>query len=426
MKKWIIIAILVIAVAWLLAERFGGGDDETATGTLTVAPAPRTLDAADVIEYSEMSAMTYRVRTTRDVLPGGLSAAMVPALVVWDLSDFSPGGAITIRNVNHGGNPVSGVTVLRTALIRPEKVVSAEFIMVPLGGPEAISHGQLRFVFEEGGAEFFGGDEATVGEGDPLTDLILSWEAWRPPGVDYSVLKGMDHSVYQLTMRAYTGSQRFLEDALQGRDWNVYTLQLPGDRAGLTELLKVALAMGDGAARYVLTQYLERAESEWAAEGPGSEQQGGDALALWREIGDRIGSGRTGGDARVDMSGRTGYQSMLRSCATMALYAVDVTTARLIEQGYPHGSMRPTQKPEIEDEPEWMAELARTNIAGVFLRGPKTLSFVREHPAAIPGKIPGELDAAGLVIRKDGKPWKQHFEISGNTPWGPADQLLIR
>jgi hypothetical protein len=424
MKKWIIVAVLVIAVAWLLAERFGG--DESSTDTLTVAPVPRTLDVADVIEYSEMSAMTYRVRTTRDVLPGGLSAAMAPALVVWDLSDFSPGGAITIRNVNHGGNPVSGVTVLRTAVIRPGRIVGAEFIMVPLGGPDAISHGQLRFIFEDGGADLFGGDPATVGEPDPLTDLVLSWEAWRPPGVDYSVLKGMDHSVYQLTMRAYSGSQRFLEDALQERDWNTYTLQLPGDRAGLTELLKVSLAMGDGAARYVLTQFLERAESEWAAEGPGSDQQGGDAMALWSALGEGWGGAHTGGDARVDMTGRTGYQSMLRSCATMALYMVDVTTARLIEQGYPHGGMRPTQKPEIVDEPEWMTELAEVNIAGVFLRGPKTLSFVRKNPTSIPGKIPGALDAAGLLVRKDGKALKQHFEIGGNTPWGPADQLLIR
>ena len=66
MKKWIIIAILVIAVAWLLADRFGG--DETSTDTLTVAPVLRTLDVNDVIENSEMSAMTYSIRTTRDVI----------------------------------------------------------------------------------------------------------------------------------------------------------------------------------------------------------------------------------------------------------------------------------------------------------------------------------------------------------------------
>ena len=425
MKRWIVIALLVIGAAWLLADKFGGGGDSN-TQEPAASPEPQILDANEVVEYSGMSALTYRVRTTRDVLPGGLSAAMTPATVVWDQSDFSPGGTITVRNINHGGNPVSGVTVLRTGIIRPESVSRVEFVMVPLGGPKAISHGQLRFVFEDGGAEFLGGDDSVTGEPDPLTDLVLSWEAWRAPGVDFSALKGMDHETYQLTMRAYSGVQRFLEDALMGREWNVYTLQLPGGREGLAELLKVSLAMGDGAARYVISSRLEKAEEEWAKEGPDDDREGGDAHALWRKLGAGVGEGRTGGDDRIDMAGRTGYQSALRSCATMALYEVDVTTARLIEKGYPADGKRPTQNPEIKDEPEWMADMASANIAGIFLRGPKVISFAIDNPTAIPGKIPGALDKAGLLLREDGEVLKNHFTIGGDTPWGPADQLLIR
>lgn len=425
MKRWILIALLVLGVAWLFIERLGGDDENPSMATFPT-PAPRILDPTDVIEYSKLSAYTYRVRTTRDVLPGSLSAAMAPALVVWDESNFSPGGSIMIHNINHGGNPVSGVTTLRTAVIHPDKVSKVELVMVPLGGPKAISHGQLRFVFDEGGANFLGGDPSTVGEPDELTDLILSWEAWREPGVDYSALKGMDHEVYQLTMRAYSGVQRFLEDALQRREWNVYTLQLPGGREGLTELLKVSLAMGDGAARYVLTQLFEKAEEEWASAGPDADPEGGDALALWRELGSKIGKAHTGGDSRIDMSGRTGYQSLLRSCATMALYEINVTTARLIEQGQPHVGMRPTQNPEIDDEPEWMTELASANIAGIFLKGPKAIAFVRENPTSIPGRIPGALDEAGLLVQNDGKAIKMHYQIDEDTPWGPAVQLLVR
>ena len=44
----------------------------------------------------------------------------------------------------------------------------------------------------------------------------------------------------------------------------------------------------------------------------------------------------------------------------------------------------------------------------------------------MPGKIPAALDDAGLLVRKDRKVWKQHFEIGGETPWGPAKQLLIK
>ena len=193
--------LLVAIVAWLLVTHFAGDESPKQE---PVAPQLRTVDVADVVEYAEMNATTYRVRSTHDVLPGGLSAAMAPALVAWDNSDFTSGGDITIRNINHGGNPVSGVTVLRTAVLRPDRIERAEFIMVPLGGPEAISHAQIRFVFEEGGAEFLGDVSDAVGEPDPLADLVLSWEAWRPPGVDYDVLRGMDSSQYELSLRAYS------------------------------------------------------------------------------------------------------------------------------------------------------------------------------------------------------------------------------
>jgi hypothetical protein len=110
----------------------------------------------------------------------------------------------------------------------------------------------------------------------------------------------------------------------------------------------------------------------------------------------------------------------------MALYMVDVTTARLIEQGYPHEGMRPVRKPELEDEPEWMKELAHSSIAGLFLFGPKVFSFVRKNPTSIPGRIPTALDDAGLLVRKDGKMWTQRFSIEDQTPWGSRDELLIR
>jgi hypothetical protein len=88
--------------------------------------------------------------------------------------------------------------------------------------------------------------------------------------------------------------------------------------------------------------------------------------------------------------------------------------------------MRPTRKPELEAEPEWMTELAETNIAGVFLRAPKAIAFVHANPTSVPGRIPGALDDAGLLVRKDGEPDKQHFSLKNVTPWGPRDQLLIR
>jgi hypothetical protein len=424
-KGWFAIVSIVAAAVWLVVAGHPGGRSDVAMAPETSGAELKVIDVADVIDYGVMASPTLRVRTTRDTLPGGVSAAMVPVLVVWDRSDFWQGGAITICNVNHGGNPVSGVTVLRTVVIHPERVLRAEYIGVPLGGPDAISHGQVRFVFADGGVELVGRDPAAAGEPDSLADLVLSWEAWRPPRTDYHVLTGLAPGSYHLTMRAYSGVQRFLEDALQQRDWNVYTLKLPGGRAGATELLQVCLAMGDGAARYTLSDMLVDTKEERVRSEPDTMIESGDAAEVWRKIGASMGAARTGGDARIDLKGFTGYQSALRSCATMALFAVNVATARLIEQGYPHEGMKPVEQ-SICGDPEWMAELAGASLAEVFLRAPQAIGYLRRNPAAIPSEIPGILGEAGLLEREDGKIIKRRFTINGETPWGPANQLLIK
>jgi hypothetical protein len=268
---------------------------------------------------------------------------------------------------------------------------------------------------------------AAVGESDVLEDLVLSWEAWRPPGVDYDVLQGMNRENYELSLRAYSGHQRFLEDALGARDWNVFTLQLPGGQRGLTELLKVALALGDGAARHSIGRMLDQAEEAWVQAGPDSEEEGGNAIEQWRTIRDHLdAAGAPDSDTRIDMKGWTGYQTLIRSCATMALYSVNVAVARLIEKGLPHEGMRPTETPEFQEEPKWMTELADANIAGIFARAPQAVRYARSNPTVIPSKIPGVLDAAGLLVREGEKPQKHHFTMDGETPWGHRDQLLIR
>lgn len=409
----LIIVIVALVIRFILDSRRG----ESEAGY--ELPPPETLDAHDVTAFIDSEATTFRVRTTRDVLPGGYSAAMTPLLVDWDKSDVSPGGEILLLNLNHGGNPVSGVTELRSAIIRPDKIREAQFIMVPLGGPEAISHGMVRFVFEEGGAEFSGGDRGVAGKKEILGDLMISWEAWRAPGVDYKMMKGMDPETYELSCRAYSGPQRFLEDALMNRDWNMFKLAIPGGKDGLIELLTVALALGDGASRHSIVWMIEDAEKKWQEDGSDSE--------VWKALKERAGSADPPvDDPRADMTGKTGYQSLTRSCATMALYAVDLTVARLIEAGHPADGARPTQKPEMADEPDWMIELGSADIAGILKRTPKALAYARANPTVIPGNIPKALEEAGLLLMEDGKPWNKRYSMQGDTPWGHRWQLLIR
>ena len=426
MASKIVIAMLVIVIAALVIKfvmdsRRGEGESD-----YTLA-SPETLDARDVAAFIDSEATTFRIRTTRDVLPGGYSAAMTPLLVDWDKSDVSPGGEILLLNINHGGNPVSGVTELRSALIRPDRIKKVQFVMVPLGGPEAISHGMVRFIFEEGGAEFSGGDRGVAGKPEKLEDLMISWEAWRAPGVDYKMMKGMDPETYELTCRAYSGPQRFLEDALMNRDWNVFELNLPGGREGCIELFKVALALGDGASRHSIVWMIEDAERKWKKEGLDSETEHDAVPEVWRALKERAGAGSAPvDDPRADMTGRTGYQSLIRSCATMALYSVDLTVARLIEAGYPHEGLRPTQNPEMQEEPAWMVELGSADIAGILKRTPKALAYARENPTVIPGNIPKALEEAGLFVMENGKPWNKRYSMQGDTPWVHRWQLLIR
>lgn len=392
------------------------------------SPAPpETVRAADVIAYDEMLVPTFRVRTTRDVLPGGYAASMAPVMVEWRHSDVRPDSVLLLRNVNDGGNPVSGVTVLRSARIRPDQVVRVEYIMVPLRGPGLlISHGQLRFVFATGGAEFVESMNA-AGEPDALGDLVLSWEAWRPPGVDFSARLGMDPGHYQLSMRAYSGPQRFLEDALNARDWYTYELRLPGGREGAAELLRVALTLGDGCARYTIGRMLGRAEHEWASAGPPVLPEGGDAAAEWARIRASIMEGQVAPiDPELDMRDKTGYQSAVRSCQTMALYSIDVAVARLIRAGHPAAGMRPVHAPDTGDPPKWMSDLASASIAELFVHAPEAIRWVTSNRAAIPGEVPSQLDAAGLLVRDEHGPVREHFSIAERTPWGLRGQLLIR
>jgi hypothetical protein len=422
----IVIAVLVIVIAALFIKLIM--DSKRGEGEADYSlPPPETLDARDVAAFIDSEATTFRVRTTRDVLPGGYSAAMTPLLVDWEKSDLSTGGEILLLNINHGGNPVSGITELRSAVIRPDRIREAQFIMVPLGGPEAISHGMIRFVFEEGGAEFSGGDRGVAGKKEILEDLMISWEAWRAPGVDYKMMKGMDPETYELSCRAYSGPQRFLEDALMNRDWNMFKLNLPGGKSAYKELLLVALALGDGASRHSIVWMIEDAEKKWQEEGLGSDPEQAAAAGVWRALKERAGSASPPvDDPRADMTGRTGYQSLTRSCATMALYSVDLTVARLIEAGHPADGARPTQKPEMVDEPDWMIELGSADIAGILVRTPKALAYARANPTVIPGNIPKALEEAGLLVMDGGKPWNKRYSMQGDTPWGHRWQLLIR
>ena len=221
----------------------------------------RQISLGTLLDWASEDTPTYRVRTASDALPGGYSATMTPVLVNWRMSNHrdhkNDDQFYIIRNVNINGNPVEGVTNLCSVKVPACGVESAQFVTVPLaaGGIQVGGHAMIRVVFREGAqAQVLTRSGQPVPGESNLRDLVFSWEAWRPPGVQFTMKKGLDPDTFGLTLRCYTGAQRFMEDAMQRRDWTCYPLTLPGGQDGPNELLYVALVMGDSLARHTIAR----------------------------------------------------------------------------------------------------------------------------------------------------------------------------
>jgi len=75
----------------------------------------RVLSPAELLAWAEDNTQVMRLRTFRDVIPGGYMAAMAPLLVDWRSVDTDNAEHdIVLRNVNYGGNPLERITVLHS------------------------------------------------------------------------------------------------------------------------------------------------------------------------------------------------------------------------------------------------------------------------------------------------------------------------
>ena len=108
----------------------------------------RTLTLQQLLKWTEDDRAIMRLRTDRDVLPGGYMAAFAPVLVAWRESELgNDDGHVILRNVNYGGNPVDRTTVLQSARVPLDGIEAAEFILVPLNRRGTAHHAELRFIF---------------------------------------------------------------------------------------------------------------------------------------------------------------------------------------------------------------------------------------------------------------------------------------
>jgi hypothetical protein len=389
----------------------------------------RMLTPEQILSWSENDAQILRLRADRDILPGGYMAAAIPALVDWSASDLNGDSPFfVLRNINCGGNPFEKCTVLHSIRVPFDGLEYVELTLVPFGEGGRLSplqHVQLRFVFEEGKEpelmEFAGVENGT----DPhIPDLVFGWISWQRPGVGWELLQGMDDDLqaYWLSMRAFSGSQMFLEDVLQGRDWFSYPLHIPGGKQGIIELFKVTVTLGDSVARDTLARMLDRGEETWLKHTPPDNGDEKSIHRQWDELHERLKASEPQALAPVHIPPEDDtYHPLVRSCATMVRYGILLTVKRLIANGQRDGVVvEKLPEPLLGTTETWMKELSHTSLKGVFLRAPLAMRYIMRHPESVPPDIPYELDAAGLLQRDNGKRHRIHYSHKGDTPYGQA------
>jgi hypothetical protein len=399
----------------------------------------RVPSAEDILGWIQQETPLLRVQTRVDALPGGLSMAMMPALVSWSRSrlDHGPDDFFLVHNVNVGGNPVAGTTDLATVRIPRRSVASVEFVMVlarVLGVDTPGGHGMIRFRFEENARPL-----VYAHDGEPLTnlpeiaDLVCSWEAWRPPAAAFDGQKGLDPKAYALTMRCAHGPERFLSDGLQRRPWVCYPMKLPSVPYAGDEILHICLLLGDTLARHTFARILGGSEqgsmhpADYPAPLDREDPTGGPAglgHAARTAILQRFQEDRPPEDPVAEaLGGNIGYHLLLRSCITMSLTAIDMGLERAFRAA---GRARP-KRLEVTPGPlpEWIGQLPHADMAGIFQQLPRALSWVAEHHTVIPAAAYQILRDAGLLHRRHGRTVFQYYDLRRRTPYGKLSENLI-
>ncbi|HEC29975.1 MAG TPA: hypothetical protein ENI65_10355 [Gammaproteobacteria bacterium] len=389
----------------------------------------RTLTPSQILSWVEDETQIMRLRSDRDVIPGGYMAATIPVLVDWPASQpHGEHASIVLRHINYGGNPFEKSTVLHSARVPLDGLQSAELTLVPFGeggrfGP--LQHVQLRFIFEPGKEpELLDLAGAETGADPRIPDLVFSWVSWRRPDVSWAFRKGMDDEsqIYWLSLRAFAGSQRFLEDVLEGRDWYCYPLRLPGGKEGLAELFMSTVTLGDGVARDTLAHMLAGGEEAWLKHAPPGNDAEQDIRCQWNELLERIKTSDPQALTQVLIPPEQDtYHPLVRSCVTLARYTVLLTVKRLIANGQNEGViLDKLPEPFLGTTEVWMKEFAHAGLRGLFLCAPLAMRYVMRHHESVPIDIPAELDAAGLLQQRNGKRYRIHYSHKGITPYGPA------
>ncbi len=381
--------------------------------------------AVDLLHYSQQATPVLHVDTGRARLPNQLAASMMPILVDWDRDPESV-RMLRVKNVNVAGNPIVGHNVLATVDVPLDGLREAQWCLTPPRTDDNRDaeggHGQLRFLFDPSlrpvVLDAAGGPMAGIAAVD---DLIVSWEAWRPPLVRWTAREGLDPESYALTLRVYTGAKRFLDDAVRNNPWNCYPLNLPGAAEGAVELLYAGLLMGDALARRTIREMVDAGEVEvtddmLAAMTAADIERARQVFSAASLPEDPLVALINGADLS--------YQLIRRSCVTHSLYTVQIGLQRIYRQ------LNLGEPPELEvlpeDLPDWVDELAHAEQGELLALLPGALLYVAGNATVLPSNA-HEILAAGNLLEKDsdGALIRYYYHRGQATPWGPIRDNMM-
>jgi hypothetical protein len=385
------------------------------------------ITPAQMLEWTRSDTPLIRVEAAHDELPGGLSMAMAPIIVKWRASSpgFGPDDFYLVSNVNVASNPIGGAGYLATLKVPADGVESVEFVMVlsKVAKRETnAGHGMLRFIFKKDRRPIvLGSDGQPLSKDAIVNDLVISWEAWRPPVAGFDALAGLDPETYALTARGFIGSVRCLTDSILDRPWICYPLALPDVPDAEAELLYVSLLMGDAVARQTVGTIVEK-QIEEGRNVPGDYPD--PELAEWEELKEERARIKTPPSPIQDLlDGKFRYHLLERSCITMALTSVDWANVRLHERGELGEPKRIRVSPDTM--PGFLDRLAHGGRTTALLRAPALLHWIMTNQTVIPGNAHKLLDEAGLLQRKGGQPVKAHYDNRNESPYGVISEALI-
>ncbi|MDJ0941122.1 MAG: hypothetical protein QNJ00_15285 [Woeseiaceae bacterium] len=382
---------------------------------------------ADIINFGRVRTPMYTVNVPQDALPNSLAIAMAPFFVDWE-SKEGDDDSLLVRNVNIAGNPVAGTALLATVRVPIDGVTGVEWCVTPDANSGRIgsmmAHAQLRFVFAQDRLpEVLDLDGETYALMPTFDDLVLSWEAWRPPRTRWNAVEGIKPDVYALTSRAYSGEFRWLGDALRGNPWQCYPLALPETEDATRSVLLTALLVGDALARRMIESMTlddnlalpEEALAEWEAL---SDEERAKVRAV-------LSSEGLPNDPVADLMGQASlsYQLLERSCITQSLGVVQLALLRIYHDN--DLGEAPEMRIVPEDLPSWVEDLATAGTGKMIGYVPGALLYVARNQQIIPTEAYRILQDAGLLKIENGAPVYYYYQHKGNTPYGEFRENMM-